>query len=178
MVQQTKHSVTEKHVPVLITGAGAAGLSHVANAAAARHSFVTDWTPPRCFVGAAARNLNFRTLEVFRALGLDANGRSWFYRPWLIVPQSIKVLMKKVFHPDPYLLTIMLCYPMITFIARNHSLSVSVPLSFSLTLKIFDCWGDDQWNWMIEPIALRPNAILPGLKNSNFSGSTRAGTLG
>ena len=42
MVQQTKHSVTEKHVPVLITGAGAAGLSHVANAAAARHSFVTD----------------------------------------------------------------------------------------------------------------------------------------
>jgi 2-polyprenyl-6-methoxyphenol hydroxylase-like FAD-dependent oxidoreductase len=63
--------VTDEHVPVLIVGAGGAGLSlslllhqqGIASVLVDRRSDVS-WYP-------RARNLNFRTLEVFRGLGLE-----------------------------------------------------------------------------------------------------------
>jgi len=63
--------VTDEHVPVLIVGAGGAGLSlslllhqqGIASVLLERRSDVS-WYP-------RARNLNFRTLEVFRGLGLE-----------------------------------------------------------------------------------------------------------
>src|SRR5215467_3667683 len=65
--------MTQEHVPVLIVGAGGAGLSlslllrqqGIASMLVERRPDVS-WYPPR------ARNLNFRTLEVFRGLGLEA----------------------------------------------------------------------------------------------------------
>jgi putative polyketide hydroxylase len=64
--------VTQEHIPVLIVGAGGAGLSlslmlhqqEIASVLVERRPDVS-WYP-------RARNLNFRTLEVFRALGLEA----------------------------------------------------------------------------------------------------------
>jgi putative polyketide hydroxylase len=63
--------MTEEHVPVLIVGAGGAGLSlslllqqqGIASVLVERRTDVS-WVP-------RARNLNFRTLEVFRGLGLQ-----------------------------------------------------------------------------------------------------------
>src|SRR5215813_13203402 len=64
--------MAQQHIPVLIVGAGGAGLclslllhqQGIASALVERRPDVS-WYP-------RARNLNFRTLEVFRALGLDA----------------------------------------------------------------------------------------------------------
>jgi putative polyketide hydroxylase len=64
--------MTQEHVPVLIVGAGGAGLSlslllqqqGIASVLIERRPDVS-WFP-------RARNLNFRTLEVFRGLGLEA----------------------------------------------------------------------------------------------------------
>jgi putative polyketide hydroxylase len=64
--------MTQEHVPVLIVGAGGAGLSlslllqqqGIPSVLVERRSDVS-WFP-------RARNLNFRTLEVFRGLGLEA----------------------------------------------------------------------------------------------------------
>jgi len=64
--------MAQEHVPVLIVGAGGAGLSlslllqqqGIASVLVERRSDVS-WFP-------RARNLNFRTLEVFRGLGLEA----------------------------------------------------------------------------------------------------------
>ncbi len=64
--------MTQEHVPVLIVGAGGAGLSlllllqqqGIAALLVERRSDVS-WLP-------RARNLNFRTLEVFRGMGLEA----------------------------------------------------------------------------------------------------------
>jgi len=64
--------VSQERVPVLIVGAGGAGLSlslllrqqGIASVLVERRSDVS-WFP-------RARNLNFRTLEVFRGLGLEA----------------------------------------------------------------------------------------------------------
>jgi putative polyketide hydroxylase len=68
--------MTQEHVPVLIVGAGGAGLSlslmlsqqNIPSLLIERRSDVS-WFP-------RARNLNFRTLEVFRGLGLDARVRA------------------------------------------------------------------------------------------------------
>ncbi len=62
--------MTQEHVPVLIVGAGGAGLSMslllrqqgIASMLIERRRDIS-WVP-------RARNLNFRTLEVFRGLGL------------------------------------------------------------------------------------------------------------
>ena len=64
--------MTQEHTPVLIVGAGGAGLSlslllqqhGIASLVVERRPDVS-WYP-------RARNLNFRTLEVFRGLGLEA----------------------------------------------------------------------------------------------------------
>ncbi len=64
--------MTQEHVPVLIVGAGAAGLTlslllrqqGISSVLVERRPDVS-WYP-------RARNLNFRTLEVFRGLGLEA----------------------------------------------------------------------------------------------------------
>jgi 2-polyprenyl-6-methoxyphenol hydroxylase-like FAD-dependent oxidoreductase len=64
--------MTQEHAPVLIVGAGSAGLSlllllqqqGIASLLVERRSDVS-WFP-------RARNLNFRTLEVFRGMGLEA----------------------------------------------------------------------------------------------------------
>src|SRR5579884_3506298 len=64
--------MTQEHVPVLIVGAGGAGLSlslmldqqNIPSLLIERRNEIS-WFP-------RARNLNFRTLEVFRGLGLDA----------------------------------------------------------------------------------------------------------
>ncbi len=64
--------MTQEHIPVLIVGAGAAGLplslllrqQGIASVLVERRPGVS-WYP-------RARNLNFRTLEVFRGLGLEA----------------------------------------------------------------------------------------------------------
>jgi putative polyketide hydroxylase len=64
--------IAQEHVPVLIVGAGGAGLSlslllrqqGIASVVLEQRSDVS-WYP-------RARNLNFRTLEVFRGLGLEA----------------------------------------------------------------------------------------------------------
>lgn len=64
--------MTQEHTPVLIVGAGGAGLSlslllqqqGISSVLLERRSDVS-WYP-------RARNLNFRTLEVFRGLGLEA----------------------------------------------------------------------------------------------------------
>ena len=64
--------MAQQHIPVLIVGAGCAGLSlslllhqqGIASALVERRADVS-WYP-------RARNLNFRTLEVFRGLGLEA----------------------------------------------------------------------------------------------------------
>ena len=64
--------MAQEHIPVLIVGAGGAGLSlslllqqqGIASVLVERRSDVS-WFP-------RARNLNFRTLEVFRGLGLEA----------------------------------------------------------------------------------------------------------
>src|SRR6516162_4013233 len=66
----------QQHVPVLIVGAGSAGLSlslllhqqGIAWMLVERRSDVS-WVP-------RARNLNFRTLEVFRGLGLEKEVRA------------------------------------------------------------------------------------------------------
>src|SRR5215831_15807538 len=65
-------TMAQQHIPVLIVGAGGAGLSlslllcqqGIASALVERRPDVS-WYP-------RARNLNFRTLEVFRGLGLEA----------------------------------------------------------------------------------------------------------
>src|SRR5215831_14153209 len=65
-------TMAQQHIPVLIVGAGCAGLSlslllhqqGIASALVERRADVS-WYP-------RARNLNFRTLEVFRGLGLEA----------------------------------------------------------------------------------------------------------
>jgi putative polyketide hydroxylase len=64
--------MTQEHVPVLIVGAGGAGLSlsllllqqGIPSLLIERRSGI-PWVP-------RARNLNFRTLEIFRGLGLEA----------------------------------------------------------------------------------------------------------
>src|SRR6266498_3961252 len=64
--------MTQEHIPVLIVGAGGAGLTlslllqqqGIASVLVERRPDVS-WYP-------RARNLNFRTLEVFRGLGLEA----------------------------------------------------------------------------------------------------------
>ena len=64
--------MTEQHVPVLVIGAGGAGLSislllqqqGVSSVLIERRADVS-WYP-------RARNLNFRTFDVFRGLGLAA----------------------------------------------------------------------------------------------------------
>jgi putative polyketide hydroxylase len=64
--------MTQEHIPVLIVGAGSAGLplslllsqQGIASVLVERRPDVS-WYP-------RARNLNFRTLEVFRGLGLEA----------------------------------------------------------------------------------------------------------
>ncbi len=68
--------MTQEHVPVLIVGAGGAGLSlslmlhrqGIASVLVERRPDVS-WVP-------RARNLNFRTLEVFRGLGLEEEVRA------------------------------------------------------------------------------------------------------
>lgn len=61
--------MTQEHVPVVIVGAGAAGLTlllcqqGISSVLLERRPDVS-WYP-------RARNLNFRTLEVFRGLGLE-----------------------------------------------------------------------------------------------------------
>src|SRR5215471_16014212 len=65
-------TMAQQHIPVLIVGAGGAGLSlslllcqqGIASALVERRPDVSWYT--------RARNLNFRTLEVFRGLGLEA----------------------------------------------------------------------------------------------------------
>ena len=65
--------VSQERVPVLIVGAGGAGLAlslllrqqGISSVLVERRSDVS-WFP-------RARNLNFRTLEVFRGLGLEAH---------------------------------------------------------------------------------------------------------
>src|SRR6516162_557725 len=67
-------TMAQTHVPVLIVGAGGAGLSlslllhqqGIASLLVERRAEVS-WYP-------RSRNLNFRTLEVLRALGLEAQG--------------------------------------------------------------------------------------------------------
>ncbi len=64
--------MTKEHVPVLIVGAGGAGLflsllllqQGIPSLLLERRSGI-PWVP-------RARNLNFRTLEIFRGLGLEA----------------------------------------------------------------------------------------------------------
>src|SRR6266487_6406837 len=68
--------MTQEHVPVLIVGAGGAGLSlsllllqqGIHPLLVERRSEIS-WVP-------RARNLNFRTLEVLRGLGLEAEVRA------------------------------------------------------------------------------------------------------
>jgi len=72
MPTETTNSTKQKHVPVLIIGAGGAGLSMslllqqqgIKSLLIERRADIS-WVP-------RARNLNFRTLEVFRGLGLEA----------------------------------------------------------------------------------------------------------
>ncbi len=72
MTTETMNSTNQKHVPVLIVGAGGAGLSMslllqqqgIKSLLIERRAEIS-WVP-------RARNLNFRTLEVFRGLGLEA----------------------------------------------------------------------------------------------------------
>src|SRR5215467_12911216 len=67
--------MVQKHIPVLIVGAGGAGLSlsllllqqGITSLVIERRSGIS-WVP-------RARNLNFRTLEVFRGLGLEEEVR-------------------------------------------------------------------------------------------------------
>jgi putative polyketide hydroxylase len=72
MIKENNNSATGNHVPVLIVGAGGAGLSMsllllqqgITSLLIERRSDIS-WVP-------RARNLNFRSLEVFRGLGLES----------------------------------------------------------------------------------------------------------
>src|SRR6059058_2547781 len=63
-------AMTVKHVPVLIVGAGAAGLA--ASALLAKHEVRSLLVEKRSevFIYPKARNLSFRSLEILRGLGL------------------------------------------------------------------------------------------------------------
>src|SRR4029450_64137 len=64
--------MTVKHVPVLIVGAGAAGLT--ASALLAKHGVRSLLVEKRSevFIYPKARNLSFRSLEILRGLGVAA----------------------------------------------------------------------------------------------------------
>jgi 2-polyprenyl-6-methoxyphenol hydroxylase-like FAD-dependent oxidoreductase len=68
--------IAKEHVPVLIVGAGGAGLSlSLLLQQQGIHSMLVERRPDVSWYP-RARNLNFRTLEVFRGLGLEAEIRS------------------------------------------------------------------------------------------------------
>ncbi len=66
-----EHHITNMRVPVLIVGAGAAGLT--TSAVLARHGISSLLVEKRreVFIYPKARNLSFRSLEILRGLGLD-----------------------------------------------------------------------------------------------------------
>src|SRR2546428_11069931 len=76
MREERSPMMAQEHVPVLIVGAGGAGLSMslllrqqgIASTLIEQRSDIS-WVP-------RARNLNFRTLEVLRGLGLEEEVRS------------------------------------------------------------------------------------------------------
>lgn len=104
--------MTQEHIPVLIVGAGGAGLSlslllqqqKIASVLIERRPDVS-WFP-------RARNLNFRTLEVFRGLGVEAqvlaagtHVSQTFRKPTLASPEreefpSIEQMLHVADHPE------------------------------------------------------------------------------
>ena len=68
--------MTQEHTPVLIVGAGGAGLSLALLLQQQGISSVLVERRPDVSWYPRARNLNFRTLEVFRGLGLEAQVRA------------------------------------------------------------------------------------------------------
>lgn len=91
--------MTQEHVPVLIVGAGGAGLTfslllqqqHITSLLIEQRAD-SSWVP-------RARNLNFRTLEVFRGLGLEEQVRAVgahvsriFSKPNLASPEQVELI--------------------------------------------------------------------------------------
>src|SRR5579864_2764730 len=72
MREERNPIMAQEHIPVLIVGAGGAGLSlSLLLRQQGIPSVLIEWRSDTSWYP-RARNLNFRTLEVFRGLGLEA----------------------------------------------------------------------------------------------------------